>query len=315
MTNSSFAWILPAAFVLDLVIGDPRWLPHPIRLMGKSISSLEKVFRNGPFSDKTAGALLTMVLVPAVWLVCAAAVKVAHAVNPVFAQVLHVALIFYALSAKSLKTEAMKVYAALSGGSPDEAKTRLRMIVGRDVTCLDEAGVARAAVETVAENLVDGVMAPLFYAALGGGPLAMAYKMVNTLDSMIGYKNERYKKFGWFAARLDDAANFIPARMSAIVISLAAPLVRRSCMRTMKTALKDGRKHLSPNAGIPEAAFAGALGIRLGGPNFYEGRLIEKPYIGQAIRPVAMEDIKTATSLMLVSAFIWLLACWGFLVA
>ncbi|MCK4727437.1 MAG: cobalamin biosynthesis protein, partial [Desulfobacterales bacterium] len=147
------------------------------------------------------------------------------------------------------------------------------------------------------------------------GPLAMAYKMINTLDSMIGHKNERYKKFGWFAARLDDAANFIPARISAIVISLAAPVVKRPCMRTIKTTLRDGQKHLSPNAGIPEAAFAGALGIRLGGPNLYGGHLVEKPYIGQETHPVQIEDIRTATTLMIISASIWLIVCWAFLVA
>jgi adenosylcobinamide-phosphate synthase len=139
--------------------------------------------------------------------------------------------------------------------------------------------------------------------------------MVNTLDSMIGYRDEQYKRFGWFAARLDDAANFIPARISAIVISLAAPVVKRSSMRTIKTALRDGRKHLSPNAGIPEAAFAGALGIRLGGPSIYGGHLVEKPYIGQETHPVQIEDIRTATTLMIISAFIWLIVCWALLIA
>jgi adenosylcobinamide-phosphate synthase len=185
------------------------------------------------------------------------------------------------------------------------------MIVGRDVESLDEAGVARAAVETVAENLVDGVISPLFFAVLGGGPLAMAYKMVNTLDSMIGHKSNQYISFGRFAARLDDAANFIPARVSAIVISFAAPLIKRPLIRTARTAIRDGRRHLSPNAGIPEAAFAGALGIRLGGPNFYGGRLVDKPDIGMATRPIEVEDIKSATSLMMVSTFLWFVLCWG----
>jgi adenosylcobinamide-phosphate synthase len=315
MSDATFAWILPAAFVLDLVIGDPVGLPHPIRWMGRLIASWEKKFRKRFLSERTAGALLAVTLVSGTWLVCAAALTAAQAVHPGLALAFHVVLIYYALSIKSLRAEVLKVYAAIKQNALEEAREQLSTIVGRDVEPLDEAGVVRAAVETVAENLVDGIIVPLFFAALGGGPLAMAYKMVNTLDSMIGYKNERYGRFGWFAARLDDAANFVPARISAIVISLAAPLVRRSCTRAIKTAIRDGRKHLSPNAGIPEAAFAGALGIRLGGPNFYNGRLVEKPYIGQALRPIAMEDIKTATSLMLASAFIWLLACWGFLVA
>lgn len=311
MSDVSLAWVLPAAFFLDFVIGDPIGLPHPIRWMGRWITSWEKRFRNGYFSEKTAGSLLVVSLVSGTWLICAAALTATQAVHPGFALALHVVLIYYALSVKSLRSEALKVYAAMKQKELDEARQQLSKIVGRDVEPLDEAGVVRATVETVAENLVDGVIAPLFYAAIGGGPLAMAYKMVNTLDSMIGYKNKRYKKFGWFGARLDDAANFIPARISAIVVSLAAPLVKCSCIGTIKTALRDGQKHLSPNAGIPEAAFAGALGIRLGGPNFYEGRPVQKPYIGLAIRSIAIEDIKTATSLMMVSASVWLLVCWG----
>ncbi|NVL89658.1 MAG: cobalamin biosynthesis protein CobD [Desulfobacterales bacterium] len=315
MSDASFAWVLSAAFFLDIVIGDPAGLPHPIRWMGDWITSWEKRFRHGRLSETTAGTLLVVALVSGTWLICAATIEVARAIHPDVALMFHMVLIYYALSAKSLRAEALKVYAAMKQETMGEAKQRLSNIVGRDVEPLDEADVVRATVETVAENLVDGVIAPLFYAVLGGGALAMAYKMVNTLDSMIGHKDERYERFGWFAARLDDAANFIPARISAIVISFAAPIVRRSFMRTMKTAAKDGKKHLSPNAGIPEAAFAGALGIRLGGPNFYRGRLVEKPYIGEETRPAQIDDIRTATTLMIASSFIWLVACWGFLVA
>ncbi len=315
MSDVSLSWVLPAAFFLDLLIGDPVGLPHPIRWMGRWITSWENTFRNGLSSETTAGFLLVISLVSGTWLICAAALTAARAVHPGFALVLHLLLIYYALSARSLRAEALKVYAAMKRKALGKARRQLSKIVGRDVDPLDEAGVVRATVETVAENLVDGVIAPLFYAALGGGPLAMAYKMINTLDSMIGHKNERYKRFGWFAARLDDAANYIPARISAIVISLASPLIRRSCMGTIKTAIRDGQKHLSPNAGIPEAAFAGALGIRLGGPNYYGGHLIEKPYIGKETHPVQTEDIRTATTLMVVSAFIWLIVCWVFLIA
>ena len=315
MNDPYFPWVLPAAFLLDLLIGDPVSLPHPIRWMGRWITSWEKRFRNGYLSETTAGSLLVIFLVSGTWLICAAALTVAQAAHTGFALVLHGVLIYYALSAKSLRAEALKVYAAMKQKALGEARRQLSKIVGRDVEPLDEAGMVRATVETVAENLVDGVIAPLFYATLGGGPLAMAYKMVNTLDSMIGYRDERYKRFGWFAARLDDAANLVPARISAIVISLAAPVVKRFSMRTIKTALRDGQKHLSPNAGIPEAAFAGALGIRLGGPSFYGGHLVEKPYIGQDTHPVRIEDIRTATTLMIASAFIWLTVCWAFLIA
>ena len=315
MNDPYFPWVLPAAFFLDFLIGDPVGLPHPIRWMGRWITSWENMFRNGLSSETTAGSLLVISLVSGTWLICAAALIAARAVHPGFALALHVVLIYYALSVKSLRSEALKVYAAMKQKELDEARQQLSKIVGRDVESLDEAGMVRATVETVAENLVDGVIAPLFYAALGGGPLAMAYKMINTLDSMIGHKNERYKRFGWFAARLDDAANFIPARISAIVISLAAPLIKRSSMGTIKTAIRDGQKHLSPNAGIPEAAFAGALGIRLGGPNSYRGHVVEKPYIGQEAHPIQIEDIRTATTLMIISAFIWLIVCWVFLIA
>ncbi len=312
MNDSFLEWVLPAAFFLDLLIGDPRNLPHPIRLMGKAISFSEKWFRKRPFSEKTAGSLSVILLVSGTWLICVAALTMASAVHPCLAMVVDLVMIYYALSARSLRAEALKVYVAIKQKALNKAKEQLSKIVGRDVEPLNEAGVVRAAVETVAENLVDGVIAPLLYAALGGGPLAMAYKMVNTLDSMIGYRDERYEIFGWFAARLDDTVNFIPARISAIVISVAAALVRRPFIRTIKTTLRDGQKHLSPNAGIPEAAFSGALGIRLGGPNFYRGRLVEKPYIGQEIHPVRVEDIRTASTLMIVSGMIWLVVCWAF---
>lgn len=312
MSDVAFAWVLPAAFFLDLMIGDPVGLPHPIRWMGQWIASWEKRLRNTALSEAAAGSLLAISLVSGTWLICAVALRAAQSVHQGFALVLHLVLIYYALSAKSLKAEALKVYAAMQQRGLHEAREQLSKIVGRDVEPLDEAGVVRGTVETVAENLVDGVIAPLFYAALGGGPLAMAYKMVNTLDSMIGHRDKRYERFGRFAARLDDVANFIPARISAIVISIAAPLVRRSSMATIKTALRDGQKHLSPNAGIPEAAFAGALGIRLGGPNFYGGRLVEKPYIGQEAHPIRIEDIREATTLMIISAFIWLVVCWAY---
>ncbi len=304
-------WVFPAAFVLDLMVGDPIRLPHPIRLMGRGIEYLEERFRNSHFSEAVAGSLLALILVFSTWFVCAIVTMAAGAVHPVFAFGIHAVLIFYALSVKSLKAEALKVYKTLREKDLDGAKKQLSTIVGRDVESLDEAGVTRAAIETVAENLVDGVIAPLFFAVLGGGPLAMAYKMVNTLDSMIGHKTDRYVRFGRFAARLDDAANFIPARVSAIVISFAAPLIKRPLIRTARTAIRDGRRHLSPNAGIPEAAFAGALGIRLGGSNFYGGRLVDKPDIGMETRPIEVEDIKSATSLMMVSTYLWFVLCWG----
>jgi adenosylcobinamide-phosphate synthase len=302
--------ILPAAFLMDLVLGDPEGAPHPIRWMGNLIKTWEKPFRRFPVAAIWSGSVFALVLVSGTWFITFIIVWAADFVNPWFGLFMNIVLIYYTLSVKSLKTESLKVLNQLESGSLSEAKKQLAQIVGRDVTPLDESGVTRAAVETVAENLVDGVISPLFYAALGGAPLAMAYKMVNTLDSMIGYKNKRYKEFGRVAAQLDDAANFIPARLAVMVVACAAFFVRLSPYRTFRMALRDGRKHLSPNAGIPEAAFAGALEIQLGGANYYQGELVEKPYIGEPIRPVKRNDIKRAVELMSVSSVVWFCVCW-----
>jgi adenosylcobinamide-phosphate synthase len=302
--------ILPAAFLLDFVLGDPERAPHPIRWMGSLIKTWENPFRRFPVAAIWSGSVFALVLVSGTWFITFIIVWAAHFVHPWFGLFMNIVLIYYTLSVKSLKTESLKVLNQLESGSLSEAKKQLSKIVGRDVTLLDETGVARAAVETVAENLVDGVISPLFYAALGGAPLAMAYKMINTLDSMIGYKNKRYKEFGRFAAGLDDAANFIPARLSVIVIACAAFFIRLSPYKTFQTALRDGRKHLSPNSGIPEAAFAGALEIQLGGANYYHGELVEKPYIGEPIRSIKRTDIKKAVELMSVSSVVWFCVCW-----
>ncbi|MCP4219427.1 MAG: cobalamin biosynthesis protein CobD, partial [bacterium] len=193
------------------------------------------------------------------------------------------------------------------------AKGKLSYIVGRDVENLSEDGIAGAALETVAENLVDGVVAPLFYAAIGGAPLAMAYKMVNTLDSMVGYKNEKYLHFGKASARIDDLLNYIPARLSIPVIGLAAQFLAGRGKDAIVTAIREGRNHSSPNAGYPEAAFAGTLGVRLGGPNYYDGVLVEKPYIGKKFGIVRAGHIKKACDLMILSSFLWLIVLCGLL--
>jgi adenosylcobinamide-phosphate synthase len=220
-------------------------------------------------------------------------------------------MIYYALAVRSLQDAAQGVAAALQRDDLPEARRRVSMIVGRETDRLDREGVGRAAVETVAENLVDGVVAPLFYAVIGGGPLALAYKMVNTLDSMVGYKNERYRDFGWAAARLDDTANWLPARMTVPLVGLAAAFLNRRWREALATARRDGRKHTSPNAGLSEAAFAGALATRLGGPNRYHGVTVEKPWIGEAFGAVATPDIQRACDLMLLTAVWALIVLWG----
>ncbi|MEE9501580.1 MAG: adenosylcobinamide-phosphate synthase CbiB [Candidatus Aminicenantaceae bacterium] len=314
MELSSLVFALPAAFLLDLILGDPKRLPHPIRWMGKWIEAWEPHFRKFPMDLSASGSLFAVSLVLCTWLIAWILLQIAHLMHEPFYTAFQIVLIYFSLSVRSLQKSAIDVYRAIKSESLSVSKSKLSLIVGRDVESLDSKGVIRAAVETVAENLVDGVLSPLFFAAIGGAPLALAYKMVNTLDSMVGYKDEKYLQFGKCAARLDDIANFIPARLSVPVISLASFFLKGRNKETFMTAILDGDKHHSPNAGYPEAAFAGALGIRLGGPNTYQGRLVEKPYIGERFGECRVEDIRQACDLMVLSAFIFLIPCW-FLVA
>ena len=201
----------------------------------------------------------------------------------------------------------MEIYACLVQKKVNQARKKVSLVVGRDVDGYDEAGIARAVVETVAENLVDGITAPLFFAAVGGAPLAMAYKMTNTLDSMVGYKNETYLRFGKASAGIDDIANYIPARLTVAVIALASQALSGRGARSLKTALTEGAHHSSPNAGYAEAAFAGALAVKLNGPNYYHGKLVDKPYIGIHFGRTLPGHIKKACDLMLLSSFLWLI--------
>ncbi|MBI9085123.1 MAG: cobalamin biosynthesis protein CobD [Desulfobacterales bacterium] len=307
-----FVWyIIPLAFALDLAVGDPHGAPHPVRWMGRAIGALEPRFRALPLPLTVTGLLFAVSLVAAVWILTWAVVWAAGTLHPALGAAVTLVAVYFCISTRDLAGSALAVDRALKDGGLVAAREKLAMIVGRDVRQLDETAVARAAVETVAENLVDGVMAPLFFAALGGAPLAMAYKMVNTLDSMVGYKNERYREFGRGAARIDDGANFIPARLSVPVIALAAWILGGPWRRALKTGFSQGRHHASPNAGFPEAAFAGALGVRLGGPNVYHGRIVDKPYIGKSFGDVRPTDIHRACRLMSVAALLWMTLAGG----
>ncbi len=308
----SFLYIIFAAFILDQILGDPESLPHPIRWMGRSISALEPRFRKFNVSLKTSGAILSIFLILITWCLTSILILSAQIIHPVFKIVIEIILIYYCISIRSLRDSAMEVYKLLNHGELGAAKKKLTFIVGRDVEKLSEEGVARAAVETVAENLVDGVISPLFFAAIGGAPLAMAYKMVNTLDSMIGYKNEKYRDFGKTAAKIDDAANFIPARLSIPVISLAVQILTGKGWRAFKTSIKEGSRHTSPNAGYPEAAFAGGLEVCLGGPNYYGGQLVPKPYMGERLEKANIEHIRKACDIMMLSSLLWLTCLWIF---
>jgi len=308
-------FILFAAFVLDFIFGDPQFAHHPIRYMGKAIEMLEPHFRTWAAARQLplhtslliAGGLFAGSLIFAVWGLTFLAVTAAGAVHPACKICVEILLVYFCISARCLQDSAMDVYHSLARNDLPEAKRKVSFIVGRETAGLSEAGVSRAAVETVAENLVDGVISPLFFAAIGGAPLAMAYKMVNTLDSMIGYKNEKYEYFGKVAARIDDGANFIPARLSVPLISLAAQALSGRGIRAFKTAVKQGAHHASPNSGYAEAAFAGTLGVKLGGPNYYHGKLVSKPYIGTQFGETKPEHIRKACDLMMLSSFFCLL--------
>jgi adenosylcobinamide-phosphate synthase len=286
---------LAAAFLLDLTIGDPRWLPHPVRLIGRSIAFLEKAIRSRIQKDREriAGVLLVaLIVLPAAllaFLVREALLLPGRGILAVAAAAIMVYLAATTIALRELVSSARLVLSSVKQGDLAAARNDLSMIVGRDTQNLDEDGVRRAVIETVSENLSDGVIAPLFYLAIGGLPLAIAYKAINTLDSMVGYKNEKYLSFGWAAARLDDVANYVPARLTGMLIILAsycyffvqqpgsALSLARDAFRVMR---RDGRNHTSPNSGIPEAAMAGCLGVRLGGPSNYAGVLVQKPFIG-----------------------------------
>ncbi len=302
MHPEGLALSLTLAVVLDLLLGDPLWLPHPVRWMGKAIEGLEPRFRALPLQPLASGALMATLLVVGVWIAGLLLVRFGQSLHPAAGMIVQAVMIYTCISARSLADAALAVGRDLGQSGLAAGRRAVSMIVGRETDRLDETGVTRAAVETVAENLVDGVISPLFFAVLGGAPLALAYKMVNTLDSMVGYKNERYLLFGRFAARLDDAANFVPARLSVPAIALASQLINGRGRSALAIAWRDGRAHASPNAGYPEAAFAGALDIWMGGGNHYHGRLVEKPVIGRGFADARPTHIRQACRLMLATS-------------
>jgi adenosylcobinamide-phosphate synthase len=299
------------AFGLDLWVGDPPGWPHPVRAMGWAIARLEARFRRLPIPLRASGALFTVTLVAGTGCVGWMLVAAAAAAAPGLGWAVEVLLLATCLSVSSLADAARAVEGALRGPGIEAARRAVGMIVGRETARLDAAGVSRAAVESVAENLVDGVVAPLFFAALGGAPLALAYKMVNTLDSMVGYRTPRYREFGWASARLDDGANLLPARLAVPCICAAASLLAGRGACAWRAARRDARRHLSPNSGFPEAAMAGALGLRLGGPNIYHGELVSKPWIGDGRAEAGPRDIRRACDLMVLAALLALAGSLG----
>jgi len=291
------------AFVLDSILGDPLWMPHPVRLMGAIIGRLEKPFRRLPVNETISGAFFALFLVASVFALTWVMLLSAGWIHPWLRSVLEVMLLYWCMAAKSLDLAAGEVERRLLQDDIKIARKELSMIVGRDTENLTFVEICRAAIETVAENLSDGVISPFFWMAVGGAPAAMAFKMISTLDSMVGYNNARYRLFGRVSARLDDAANFIPARLSVFVIFLAARILKLNANAAFITALREGMHHVSPNAGYPEAAFAGALGVRLNGPAVYGGKVKEKPFIGAGLGDPGIGHLRAARSLLRVSSF------------
>lgn len=310
--------VLLPGVVLDWLLGDPHWMPHPVRWMGRAITWLEgvlrRVFPGTPAGERLAGALLAL-LIPAAfgggsWLL----LEGLRGLSPCLAWPVEVWFTYQLLAARALQKESM----AVCPGDLVGAREAVSRIVGRDTQRLDEAGVVKAAVETVAENTSDGVTAPLLFLALGGLPLGMVYKAVNTMDSMVGYRNERYRWFGTAAARLDDVLNWIPARLSGLMMCLAAALLPGcSGRRALRVFFRDRRKHSSPNSAHTEAACAGALGVQLAGDAWYFGKKVSKPTIGDGLRPVERADVARACRLMYATELLTLAAVlgWGTLLA
>lgn len=299
-----------AGYLLDGVLGDPRWLPHPVRGIGWLISSGERIFNRGcPCVRLAAGALLTLAVVGLTAGAAWALVEGARLVHPWLGAVVTAAGVGVLLARRSLAEEAgTAVHRPLAAGDLPASRRALSWVVGRDSVSLDGSEVARASVETLAENLSDGVAAPLVFALAGGLPAIAAYKAINTLDSMIGHRDDRYLYFGRFAARLDDLANWIPARITVLALIAAAALSGRDARAAWRSALTDGHRHKSPNAGWPEATMAGALGVRLGGLNYYDGEPHPGPFLNAEGRLPAADDILSAVRLIHLASHLILLA-------
>ena len=301
-------------FVLDLIIGDPHSLPHPIRLIGNLIAVLDKKWNNGTKEHRLKmGRWLVVCVTGSAVLVTAILIFGSYLAHPIAGVVVESILTYYILATKSLRVESMKVCKELEKGDVEAARYAVSMIVGRDTSVLDDIGIAKAAIETVAENASDGVIAPLIYTAIGGPILGFFYKAVNTMDSMVGYKNDKYLDFGRAAALLDDVVNFLPSRISAYLMIAACVFLGKdfSAKNAARIHKRDCRKHASPNSAQTESAAAGALGIRLAGDAVYFGEVHKKEFIGDDTRPVEYQDIRRVNKLMYAAAIMAEVICVG----
>ena len=315
-----------AGFLLDQLFGDPYFLPHPIRGIGWLIAKTEKILRAGnpqgnsterEGAERRQGKLLVVIVLLFTGMLSALILFGAYAMHPGLGVVIEAVMTYQILAARCLQEESSKVWKQLNAGSLEEARKAVSMIVGRDTEHLTEEGVAKAAIETVAENTSDGVIAPMLYTALGGPVLGFLYKAVNTMDSMVGYKNEKYLHFGRAAAKLDDVMNFLPARISALLMVGTAFISGKSYngKQAWRIWRRDNRKHASPNSAQTESVCAGALGIQLAGDASYFGKVVKKPYIGDPTRAVEPEDIRRTNRLMNRTAWICEILCLGILIA
>ncbi len=302
---SAYEFQIIPALILDWLIGDPENRAHPVRLMGNMALVFESWTRRAISSPTMAGIATVVLLLGTVLIITSLVTKLAYGLSGIIGFIVSVIIIYTGIATRDLYDHAMRVCEALEQDDLLEARRRVGMICGRDTANMDRESVIKAAVESVAENLVDGVTAPLFYAFIGGPVAVMLYKGVSTLDSMFGYRNERYVFFGWASARLDDLAAYIPARLTAITVPLASIVTGLNYSNSLKIFLRDRSRHPSPNAGQTESAFAGALGIRLGGPSTYNGVVHKKEYLGDSLEALSPEHIRYSLRLMIFASLIF----------
>ena len=304
--------LMLGGFILDGIFGDPAWLVHPVVIMGKAITALEKFLRkrlpNTPEGERLGGRILAMALPVGTLLITGGVCWLFYRISPILGFAIELLWCAQALAAKGLAQESTNVYRELVKGDLPASRRAVSRIVGRDTAELTSEGVTKAAVETVAENASDGVIAPLFYMMLGGAPLALVYKAINTMDSMVGYKNEKYLNFGRAAAKLDDAANYLPSRIAALLWIASAALTGNDAKGAWRIWRRDRRKHASPNSAQTESACAGALNVQLAGPATYFGKYCDKPTIGDAVRAIEPKDILRANTMMYVASVLGLAA-------
>lgn len=286
------------AYILDLIFGDPEKFFHPVRAIGRLVIFFDKRLRgkNSARLEKAKGALAALAVVGISAAGAYMFLKICAGINFFLGGLAWIYLAYTVISVKDLEVKALEVYKALKTDM-ERARKSLSKIVGRDTRDLDKKEIIRAVIESIAESANDGITAPLFYLILGGPVLAIAYKAINTLDSMVGYKNKKYINFGWFSAKLDDIANFIPARICGVLTAVSSFILGKGFRNSFNMMLRDGLKHTSPNSGIPEAAFAGSLGVKLGGPSHYQGKILDKPYIGEEKKALKLAHIKRALKL------------------